>query len=56
MYLTRFCNPSYEPTPEDLAERKGRERYWMRKLGMIETPPAVAPDAKGRTDGGEDQR
>ena len=54
MNLTRFCNPGYVETPEDIAERKGRERYWLRKLGMIPTPPAVAPGAKGRTDGGED--
>ena len=40
--LTRICNPEYVDTPEDIAEQKGYRRYWMRKLGMIPTPPAVA--------------
>ena len=42
--LTRNFNPEYVDTPEDIAQRKGYQRYWMRKLGMIPTSPAVSLD------------
>ena len=42
--LTRIWNPGYVDTPEDIAQQKGYRRYWMRKLGMIPTPPAALDD------------